>query len=174
MARPMSVLPLLFVTLAWAGPARAQESDYFRQGGTGELTFKVDRERNTRQRVLIASLFGSSVLFAGVGLLFHIDSKNKSDEVSTDAGRHSGRIYTAELDDTRSAAIRSRNLAVASYAVGGGFLIGTFIAYLLTDPGQETLEVGTEVVGRRSDGARPRVLVEPTEGGALVGGAWRF
>ncbi len=173
MVRPISALSLLLVTVAWAAPARGQPADYFQQGGSGDLTFNVDRERCTRQRVLIASLFGSSVLVAGVGLLFHIDSKNKADEVSTDAGRHSGRIYTDELDDTRSAAIRSRNLAIASYAVSGGFLVGTLIAYLLTDPGQETMRVGTEAVAG-GGGAGARLLVEPTEGGALVGGGWRF
>ncbi len=170
MVRPLAALSLFLATLSWVGPARGQ--DYFQQGRTDSLTFKVDRERNTRQRILIASLFGGSVVFGGVGLLFHLDSKSKSDEVSTDAGRHSGRIYTEELDDTRRAAIRSRTVAMASYAVGGGFLIGTFIAYLLTDPGQETVHVGTEAVGDR--GARARLLVEPTAGGALVGGAWRF
>lgn len=167
MVRPTAALALLFLALAWAGPARAQQQPgYFQQGGTDSLVFKVDRERNTRQRVLIASLFGASILFGGVGVLFHIDSRNKSDEVSTDAGRHSGRIYTEELEDTRQAAIRSRNLTIASYSVGAGFLVGTFIAYLLTDPGQETVRVGTE--------AASRVMVAPTRGGALVGGAWSF
>jgi hypothetical protein len=169
MVRPLAALAALLATLAWAGPARAQNG-YFQEGGSDSLTFTVDRERNPRQRILIASLFGGAVLFGGVGLLFHIDSKNKSDEVSTSAGRHTGRIYTEELDDIRHDAIRSRNLTIASYAIGGGFLVGTFIAYLLTDPGQETIRVGTQPV--RAPGAR--LLVEPTDGGALVGGAWRF
>ena len=170
MVRPVAALSVLLVTLAWTGPALGQDKGYFQEGGTGSLAFTVDRERNSRQRILIASLFGGSILFGGVGLLFHIDSKNKADEVSTGAGRHSGRIYTEELDDIRRAGIRSRNLAIASYAVGGGFLVGTFIAYLLTDPGQETIHVGTEA----DRGAGARLLVEPTDGGALVGGAWRF
>ena len=172
MVRPLAALSLLLASLAWAGPVRAQQQDYFQQGKSDTLTFTVDRERNSKQRILIASLFGSSVLFGGVGLLFHIDSKNKSDEVSTGSGRHSGRVYTEDLDDTRRAALRSRTVAIATYAVGGGFLVGTLVAYLLTDPGQETVHVGTEAVGE--GGARARLLVEPTDGGALVGGAWRF
>jgi hypothetical protein len=172
MVRPLAALSLFLASLTWAAPARAQQQDYFQQGKSDALTFTVDRERNTRQRILIASLFGSSVLFGGVGFLFHIDSRNKSDEVSTDAGRHTGRVYTEDLDDTRRAALRSRNVAIASYAVGGGFLVGTLVAYLLTDPGQETVHVGTEAIGE--GGARARLLVEPTDGGALVGGAWRF
>lgn len=172
MARPLAALALLLASLSWAGPARAQQQNYFQQGRSDSLSFTVDRERNTRQRILIASLFGSSVLFGGVGLLFHIDSKDKSDEVSTDAGRHSGRVYTEDLDDTRRAALRSRTFAIASYSISGGFLIGTLVAYLLTDPGQETVHVGTEAMG--AGGARARLLVEPTDGGALVGGAWRF
>jgi hypothetical protein len=91
--------------------------------------------------------------------------------VSTDAGRHTGRIYTDELDDTRRAALRSRNLAIASYAVGGGLLIGTFIAYLVTDPGEEVVHVGTEA---DAGGAAAHLLFEPTDDGAVVGGAWSF
>lgn len=157
----------LALTLALAGAGRAHaQQDYFQSGSSDAFTFVVDRERTTEQRVLIASLFGGSVLFGAIGVVFHIDSKNKSDEVSTDSGRHSGRIYTEDLEDTRQAAVRSRNLTIASYALGGGFLVGTFIAYLLTDPGEETVHVGTE--------AAARLRVEPTDGGALVGGAWSF
>lgn len=171
MVRPIVVLCLILTTLGRVTPAGAQQQPgYFQQGGSEALTFKVDRERNTRQRILIASLFGSSVLFAGVGVLFHIDSKNKSDDVSTDAGRHSGRVYTEELDDARRAGVRSRNLAIAGYAVSGGFLIGTLVAYVLTDPGQETVQVGTEA----ATGSGRTLVVAPTDGGALIGGYWSF
>ncbi len=168
MVRPIAALSALLL-LALAGRAHGQER-YFQEGRTDTISFNVDRKRNTQQRILIASLFGGTVVFGGVGLLFHIDSKNKADEVSTDSGRHTGRIYSEELDDTRSAAIRSRNFAIASYALGGGLLVGTFIAYLLTDPGQETIHVGTEP--DHDPGAR--LMVAPIEGGALVGGGWRF
>lgn len=168
MVRRLAALGVLLGFFAWS--ARAGAQDYFQQGGSDVLTFKVDRERTARQKIFIASMFGGTVLFGGIGLLFHIDSKNKSDEVSTGAGRHTGRVYTEELDDTRRAAIRSRNLAIASYALAGGFLIGTFVAYLVTDPGQETIRVGTQA----ADPSGARLLVAPTEGGALVGGAWRF
>jgi len=118
MVRPIAALSALLL-LALAGRAHGQER-YFQEGRTDTISFNVDRERNTQQRILIASLFGGAVVFGGVGLLFHIDSKNKADEVSTDSGRHTGRIYTEELDDTRSAAIRSRNFAIASYALVTG------------------------------------------------------
>jgi len=163
-----AALGAFLLLFAWSVRAGAQ--DYFHEGGSEALTFKVDRERTTRQKVLISSLFGGSVLFGGVGLLFHIDSKHKSDDVSTDAGHHTGHIYTEELDDTRRAAIRSRNLAIASYAIGGGLLVGTLVAYLLTDPGEETIRVGTEA----AEGSGARLLVAPTDSGALVGGSWRF
>jgi hypothetical protein len=168
MVRRFAALGVTLLLVAWS--ARAGAQDYFQQGGSEALTFKVERERTTRQKVLIGSLFGGSVLFAGVGLLFHIDSKHKSDEVSTDAGHHTGQVYTEELDDTRRAALRSRNFAIASYALGGGLLVGTFVAYLLTDPGEETIRVGTEA----ADGSGARLLVAPTDSGALVGGSWRF
>ena len=168
MVRRFAALGVTLHLLAWS--ARASAQDYFQQGGSEALTFKVDRERTMRQKVVIGSLFGGSVLFGGVGLLFHLDSKHKSDEVSTDAGHHTGQIYTEELDDTRRAAIRSRNIAIASYALSGGLLVSTFIAYLVTDPGQETIRVGTEA----AEGSGARLLFAPTDGGAVVGGSWRF
>lgn len=145
-----------------SAPARAQ--DYF--AGAGEpISFEVDRPRSRSDKILIASLFGGSVLFAGVGLLFHLDSRDKSDAVSTSAGKHTGKVYTVDLDDTRRGALRSRNVTIASYAVSGGFLVGTFIAYLITDPGRERITVGEEPA---------RLSVQPTAGGALVGTWWRF
>jgi hypothetical protein len=168
MVRRFAALGVTLLLVVWS--VRASAQDYFQQGGSEALTFKVERERTARQKIVIGSLFGGAVLCGGVGLLFHIDSKHKSDEVSTDAGHHTGQVYTPELDDTRRSALRSRNIAIASYALGGGLLVGTFVAYLLTDPGEETIRVGTEA----ADASGARLLVAPTESGALVGGSWSF
>jgi hypothetical protein len=154
---------VLVIVMAGAGAARAQ--DYFR--APDPLVFKVDRERSIQDRIVIGSLFGGAVLFGGIGVLFHLDSKRKSDAVSTDSGRHSGKIYSPEIDDTRSAAYRSRNLTIASYALSGGSLIATLVAFVLTDPGHETIQLGEQHV-------TPRVHLTPTGDGAVIGTGWSF
>jgi hypothetical protein len=166
------------VTLGAATPARAQ--DYF--GAAAEpMTFEVDRPRTRQAKVLIASLFGGAVVFAGAGLLFHLHARGQADEVATRTDHHTGKIYTDELDATRRDAVRSGRLAAAGYAIGGGFLIGTFVAYLLTDPGTETIRVGDEEApappppsGAPQATGGARIDIAPAPGGGLVGATWSF
>ena len=166
---------------AAAGPAGAS---YF-QHQDPTLTFEVDRPRSHRARVVIASLVGGAVLMGGLGVLFTLDSKSKADEVSSKPGNNTGRVYTAELDDTRRAGLRSRTWAVTSFAVGGGLLVGALVAYVVSDPGRETIHVnGTSTPVPATHGATPppnpgpsarvHLLLAPTRGGALLGGAWSF
>jgi hypothetical protein len=165
--RPCLAALALLLALGWAAPAGAQ--DYF--SGAGEpLRFEVDRPRERSDKILMASLFGGSVLLGGVGLLFHLDSQRKSSEVSAVAGRHTGRIYTEELDDTRRAALRSRTFAIVGYSMSGALLLSTFVVYLVTDPGRETITVGDQLAPTPA----ARLMVEPVPGGALVGGQWTF
>jgi hypothetical protein len=166
----------LAVSLAWTAPAHAQpaQPDGYFGAAAQPMTFEVDRPRTREAKVLIASLFGAAVVFTGGGLLFHLHSKSQSDEVSTETDEHTGRVYTDDLDATRRDAERSRTLAIAGYAVGGGFLVGTLVAYLLTDPGTETIRVGEEQAEPPAPSGRPQVLVEPSTGGGMVGAAWRF
>lgn len=178
----------LAAALAWSAAAPAQPqpdqpepvpelqpqpgNDYF--GAAAEpMTFEVDKPRTRQSVVLIASLFGAAVVFGGGGLLFHIHSRNQADEVATETGEHTGRVYTDAIDATRRDAERSRKLAIVGYAIGGGFLVGTLVAYILTNPGTETIRVGEEVDPPAPSG-RPQVLVEPTPGGGVVGAAWTF
>ena len=165
-ARRLLAALVLLLAVGWAAPAPAQ--DYF--AGAGEpLRFEVDRPRKKSDKILMASLFGGSVLFGGVGLLFHLDSQRKSSDVSAKAGRHTGRLYTDELDDTRRAALRSRTFTIIGYSVSGALLVSTFVVYLITDPGTETI-----TVGHQQSSPAARVMVEPLPGGALVGGQWTF
>lgn len=148
----------LAVALAVAAPAiaRGQAAD--------SMSFEVDKERTTRQRVLIGSLLGGALAASGIGLLFHVDSRDKSDQVSA-SGPHTGRIYTRSVDDTRRAALRSRNVAIGAYGVAGGLVIASLVVFLVTDPGTETIVLGERL---------PAIGVEPVAGGALVAGGWTF
>ena len=154
-----------------AAPARGE--DYF--GAAAEpMTFDVDRPRSRENMILIGSLLGGAVVFGGVGLLFHLHSRNQADEVSADTGDHTGLVYTEAVDATRRDAERSGKLAIGGYAVGGGFLIATLVVYIVTDPGTETIQVGDETEQPPAPTGRPQVLVEPTPGGGVVGAAWTW
>jgi len=158
------------LSLAWRpGPALAG-GDYFGEDAPeDQITFRKYKERTNKQRLFVGALLGGAVLFGGVGVYFNLDARSKSDEVSV-VGSHTGQIYTQELEDTRSGALSSRNFAIASYSVGGLFLIGAAVAFYMTDPGSEVLTVGNE---KPPEPAVP-VTVAPIPGGAVVGGTWRF
>lgn len=167
-------LPALIVGLAVVAsalPAHA-DGDYFNDASEGkEITFQLDRPRTSGQRLLIGGLLAGAALSAGVGLYFHLDSRDKTGDVEA-VDQHTGRIYTEEVAATRSGAFSSRRWAIAGYAVGGLFIAGTVVALAITDPGKERITVG-------KDGAEPPAPVMPVSilmvpGGALVGGAWSF
>lgn len=157
MRRALAILALASLL----GPAVARAQD------AAPMTFEVDKERTTRDKLMIGAFGAGALVFGGIGLLFHLDSKDKSDAVSA-SGRHTGLTYTAELDQTRKDALRSRNLTIASYGIGAGLLVTTFVVYLITDPGTETITLDD---GRA---ALPPISIEPVAGGAIATGGWRF
>lgn len=158
-----SVVLALAAAAALAAPARALAQ----AAPDDAITFKVENQRTRAQNITLLSLGGSAVLFGAVGLGFHLDSRDKSDQVSR-AGSHSGLVWTAEREDIREAAIRSRDLAIAGYAVGGGLVLATAIYYIATDPGERDVHYapGAPV------GAAPSLRLAP--GGAVLGARWSF
>ncbi|HTM21975.1 MAG TPA: hypothetical protein VL172_15745 [Kofleriaceae bacterium] len=166
---------LLLLALATAAPsvALADPPDYF--GGDAppeDITFRNDKPRTTRQRILLAGLFGGAVVMGGVGLGFHLDSRSKSDQVSA-VGDHTGRVYTAEVDDTRRAALRSRTLAIVGYSAGGALLLAGIITYFVTQPGSDVVTVGKPKNATPPPPPVP-VTIAPLPGGALAQAAWSF
>ena len=170
-APTLRVFAALFLVLSVsAGAARAQNEDYFTKQ-PDEVTFRIDKERSTTEKVVIGSIGGGVVLFGAIGGLFTIDYNNKSDEVSA-VGAHTGMIYTEALEDTRKSAIRSRNLAIVGYGLAGASLIGTIVTYIVTEPGTEEVTYGPGgVIEKKIESS---TLVAPVEGGAIVGKMWRF
>jgi hypothetical protein len=165
-SRPLAslatVLALVCALAVAPPPARAQERDYF--APTDPEMQLVPRSRPRRQTIWLASLAGGAVAIGGVGVLFHLDSRDKSDQVSAHSGERTGRVYTPEVDDVRRGALRSRKIAIGAYAFGGALLVGTAIAFMVTDPGDELVRV---------DGG-PRPVVVPVSGGAMLGAQGRF
>jgi hypothetical protein len=124
-------------------------------------------ERSKTNVATIAGLAIGGVLVGAVGLYFHMDSRSASDEVS--AHRFTGEPWTAEHQDSYDRAHSSAVAAGVLYGIGGGLLLASAIVYMATESEPETM-----VIHPHSAPARARALVAPTNGGAIVGGAWRF
>lgn len=143
---PMSgrILLVAAALVTAALPATAQAEDYFGGDGPPPMTFRTEKSRTRNQRLLLAGLFGGAVVTGGAGVLFHLDSRSKSDQISALPPDHTGRIYTDEVDDTRRGALRSRTLAAVGYGAGAAFLIAGVVAWYLTEPGTEVVTVGRQ------------------------------
>jgi hypothetical protein len=169
---------------AQAGSDRAAEAtsgegtggegtDYFGQDAPPEpeqISFRVDQPRTTRQRLLIGALLVGAAAAGGVGLLYHLDSRDKSNQVEA-VGQHTGRVYSAEVDELRRGALASRDRAILGYAAGGLLLGGAGVAFYLTDPGDRRVTVGGD---RPPPAPVVPVSVRFTPGGAVVRARWRF
>ncbi len=146
------------------------DTDYFGDDAASkEVTFRVDRSRTTKQRLVIGALFGGAVLFGGAGVLFHLDSRNAADEVGA-VGAHTGNVWSSSLEDTRRRGERSKFLAGAGYVLGGAFLVSSIVALIITEPGSDIVGVSSQPAEKR----QIPVSLVPLPGGAMVGKAWLF
>ena len=123
-----------------------------------------DRSRANVMGLSIAG--GAGLLLGAVGLYFHLDSRDLSGSVSTQ--KFTGEAWTPERQATYDSANRSATVAGVFYGIGGAVLLGTAIAYMVTEPKMETMVI------RPHTSPKPTALVAPTRGGALVGGTWSF
>ncbi len=184
-AMKLVILPTVICTvlLVWAPAASAQVSDasqnrvaqdqpdYFgKRGVPADVSFRQAKPRTRKQHIILASLFGGAVLFSGVGLYFHLDSRDASNEVSLAGGTPSA-TYDQGVADVRDRAFRSRALAIVGYSIGGAFLVATFVAMAMTQPGDEIVTIDN---APKAPAKTIPVSIAPTRGGAIVGKAWSF
>lgn len=132
-------------------------------GGMKPITIVAPGERTTNNKLVLAGLAGAGLLAGATGLYFHLDSRSAGDDVGTDV--FTGTAWTPAHQDLVERAESSRNVAIAMYSVGGAFLVGAVVYWIVTDPPDETIVI-------RPRGAQPTVT--PTPGGAVLGGTWSF
>jgi hypothetical protein len=123
-------------------------------------------ERTKTNMIVLGGLAAGGVVAGALGLYFHLDSRSAADEVSGHS--FTGEIWTPDKQDALERAHSSSVAAGVFYGIGGGLLLATAIAYIVTEPEAETM-----VIHPHSD-PKPTALIAPTRGGAVVGGAWRF
>jgi hypothetical protein len=132
-----------------------------------DIVVRYHPDRTRENITMLALLGGAGLLFGGVGLYFHFDSRSATGE--TQARVYTGRTWTPERQETYDRAHRSAGIAGVSYGIGGVFLIATAVAYMVTEPKMETV-----VIHPHTNGKAPSAMVTPLPGGAFVSRGWEF
>lgn len=123
-------------------------------------------ERSKQNMLVLGGMAATGVILGAVGLYFHLDSRSASNEVT--AQSFTGEPWTPERQVTYDRAHSSSIVAGVMYGIGGGLLLATAIAFIVTEPEAETLVI------QPHGSPKPTAVVAPIKGGALVGGTWRF
>jgi|GEM_PF-6382788 len=180
------ILPIVIAALVCAAPAAAwaqppthsavssavaaDQPDYFgKKTVPQKVSFRQARTRTRKQQIVLASLFGAAVVFGGLGLYFHLDSRHASNEISF-VGGTPRRTYDRSVADTRDRAMRSRTLAIVGYSISGALLVATIVAMAKTQPGEEIVTIDDE----KAPATTVPVSFMVVPGGAIVGKVWRF
>lgn len=154
--------PIAAVIALVPTPANAQDGGYFTKGET-QLTYRQEGSRTTNEKIALVSIFGSSLLAAGVGTYYLRDSIKLGDEISA-SGLHTGKAWSLALEQTRKDAVQSSTIATISYGFAAGLLLAGIVTYIVTEPDDE--------VGYRD--WQTRSFIIPSQNGVLAGQAWSF
>lgn len=120
-------------------------------------------ERSLGNRLLLAGLAGGGAIAGGLGVYFHLESREAANAVASDGA--TGTAWTADDQANLDRAGDNRTRAAIAYGIGGGLIVAAIVAAVLTEPAQET----TVIIPRG-----PAPTVAPAEGGAVLGGRWSF
>jgi hypothetical protein len=148
--------------LAHSDSTPTPPSPYF-DNSERQLTFTEEGSRSANERLVLYSIVGAVAVSGGVGAGFALHSRSQSDMVSA-KGLHTGETWTAEREDIRKSALRSRKIAQITLGISGAFAMAGIVTYIVTEP--------DEKVGYKDWQTRP--YVAPTEDGVVVGKAWTF
>jgi len=127
---------------------------------TKQIVIDIPGERSRSNKLALAATTAAGVLVGGLGLYWHLDSRTASNEVSSDT--FTGHAWSAADEAQVARADRSRTRAAVAYSIGGAFITAAIVALIVTEPKSEQSVI------------RPHASVEPTTGGAVVGGMWSF
>jgi hypothetical protein len=125
-----------------------------------EIVIDIPGERSRTNKLVLAATTAAGVIAGGVGLYWHLDSRSASNEVSSDV--FTGHAWSAADEAEVARADRSRTRAAIAYTVGGAFITAAIVALIVTEPKSEQTVI------------RPHASLQPTTGGAVVGGMWSF
>jgi hypothetical protein len=148
------------------GPCADGGANYFAAPAGRDITIKSYADRSRTNIVALSIVAGVGVVMGGVGAYYHLDSRDESDKIN--AHKFTGEAWTPERAEIYDNAHSSAVKAGVFYGIGSALLVGTAIAFIVTEPKMETI-----VIHPHTD-PKPTALIAPTRGGALVGGTWSF
>jgi len=154
------VLAVAVPGVAIADAVPEMERPVMRPARPREIVVEVPGERSTSNKLLTGTLAMAGLVAGSLGLYWHLDSREASDEVTADA--FTGRSWSVEDVEQVDRADRSKTLATVGYAVGGSLLVAAVVTFIVTEPASDRSVI------------RTGAIVSPTSGGAIVGRMWSF
>ncbi len=166
----LSIALTIFFCVGICTSSVQADTDYFKTADVKKDKFRVDNSRTSSERKALVTLFGASLLSAGVGLAFHLQSREITDEL-TATGSHTRRVYTPSLNDRRQKGLDAKGYATYAYAAAGVFLVSSIVVAYLTDPGSALVDADD---GAQIKPQAPVLSLVPTTDGLILGGAFHF
>jgi len=151
---PPPALPL--VTMPGMTP------EYPPQSMRKDIVVTTDRDRDSKNIAILASIAGAGAILAGVGVYYNLDSQDAANAVSP--RMPTGAAWTADRQADYDRAHESGVKAGIFYGLGGAALITATVMFIVTAPGSETTVIHPHYAP----------TVAPTPGGAMLGGTWSF
>jgi hypothetical protein len=127
-----------------------------------DIVVTTERDRDGKNIAQLASIAGAGVVLAGVGVYYNLDSRDAAEAVSPRMA--TGAAWTAARQADYDRAHDSGVKAGIFYGLGGAALITATVMFIVTAPGSETTVIHPHYTP----------MVAPTQGGAVLGGAWSF
>lgn len=155
------VATLAMAAPAFAEPGSADSKQTVQANVVGpgqDIVIRTDRPRSATNIAEVAGLAGVGVILGGVGLYYHLDSRDNANAVSPD--RPTNQPWTAADKDKFDTAHSSAVKAGILYGVGGAAVIASVVLLIVTDPGQNETVIHPHV--------------SSTPGGAIFGNVWSF
>jgi len=127
-----------------------------------DITIEVPGERSRNNKLVIGGVAAAGAIVSVLGVYWHLDSRDASNEVSADA--FTGKAWGDDEIALVDRAERSKTRATVAYSIGGALLIGAVAAWIFTAPKSETAII------------RTGVIVTPPDhgGGGVVSKMWSF
>jgi hypothetical protein len=123
-----------------------------------EIVVEVPGERSRTNKLVLGSMAVAGVLFSGIAVKYHLDSRDAADAVS--AGVFTGRPWSPELQAEVDRAADARRNATLGYSIGGALLVAAVVTFIATEP-----KSSREVM-------RPHLSL--SQHGATMGGTWSW
>lgn len=133
-----------------------------------DIVVRYTPSRSKKNITTIAVMGGLGLVAGAVGFYFHRQYSSDSDAVS--AKTSTGRTWTADYQTRYDDAKTNSTVAGVTYGIGGALVLATAIYYIATEPEQQEIVITPNTKVRTS--ALPAIV--PTQGGAMLGGAWSF